>query len=81
MHYKVFLIYLIIFPKEQNLLSFAAKTNKEMSDLGITSLSISNSKAVLENDDVEFSESFLEKMILMKLIIMLNIQDHYRQLQ
>jgi|SRR5271154_1650532 hypothetical protein len=52
MYYKVFFIYLIIFSKEQNLVSFAAKTNKEMSDLGITSLSISDSKAVLENDDV-----------------------------
>lgn len=52
MYYKVFFIYLIIFPKEQNLVRFAAKTNKEMKELGITSLNISDSNAVLENDDV-----------------------------
>jgi hypothetical protein len=52
MYYKVFFIYLIIFPKEQNLVRFAAKTNKEMKELGITSLNISDSNAVLETDDV-----------------------------
>ena len=52
MYYKFFFIYLIIFPKEQNLVRFASKTFKEMKELGITSLNISDSNAVLENDDV-----------------------------
>lgn len=52
MYYKFFFIYLIIFPKEQNLIRFASKTFKEMKELGITSLNICNSNAILENDDV-----------------------------
>lgn len=52
MYYKFFFIYLIIFPKEQNLIRFASKTFKEMKELEIRSLNISNSNAILENNDI-----------------------------
>ncbi|CAG8727170.1 6795_t:CDS:2 [Rhizophagus irregularis] len=46
---------------KQNLVRFASKTFKEMKELGITSLNISDSNAVLENDDVGIFQIIFEE--------------------
>ncbi|CAB4399605.1 unnamed protein product [Rhizophagus irregularis] len=58
---------------KQNLIRFTSKTFKEMKELGITTLNISNSNAILENDDKPFLSSLAITMARNLRELLLNI--------